>query len=302
MKRLALGGLEVFLAIARHGSFSAAAQALGIGSPAVSHQLKSFEQRLGVDLFSRTTRSVELTAAGHALMARAEPAFAELGEAIEDARGIGRSKTGTLRLTLPWSAYKIAIAPVLGAFQSAYPDVELEMSFSEALVDVVREGFHAGIRLGDRLTEGMIAVRLTPPLPAAYSAAPSYLDRYGRPKHPRDLLSHKCIRYRFISASRLADWQFQEDGRVFTVDPGADLTFDGFQAVTQAARAGHGIGWSLRGVIEDEVASAELETVLDDYTIEHPPFYLYYPDQNGRLELLRLLIEFLKSERPRGPA
>lgn len=294
MRRLPLSGLEAFLAIARAGSLRRAALTLGIGAPAVSHQLKKFEQEIGVDLFARTTRSIELTEAGRVLLKEADPAFGALTGAIEAARGVGRSRTGTLRLTLPWSAYKIAIAPRLGAFRKAHPEVRLEFSFDEALVDVVREGFHAGIRLGDRLAPGMTAVRLTPPLKAAYSAAPSYLEVRGRPRHPRDLLNHSCLRYRFISTNRIADWQFREEGQLFTVDPPPSLVFNSFQSVVQAACGGHGIGWSLRAVVEEELASGALETVLDPYVIEHPPFFLYYPEQNRRLELLRLLVAFLR--------
>ncbi|SME91708.1 transcriptional regulator, LysR family [Tistlia consotensis] len=293
MRRLPISGLEVFLAIAREGSLRGAATALGLGAPAVSHQLKRFEQELGVDLFARTTRSVELTEAGRVLLKGADPAFGELADAVEAARGAGRSRTGTLRLTLPWSAYRVAIEPMLGAFRAAHPDVRLELSFDEALVDVVREGFHAGIRLGDRLTPGMVAVRITAPMKAAYSAAPAYLERAGRPRHPRDLLGHSCIRYRFISTRRIADWQFREDGRLFSVDPPAGLVFDSFQSVVQAAGGGHGIGWSLRAVVESELAAGRLESVLDAFTIGHPPFFLYYPEQNRRLELLRLFVAFL---------
>lgn len=294
MERLSTSGLEVFLEIARCGSLRAAARSLGIGPPAVSHQLKSLENKLGVDLFVRTTRSVELTEAGKMLLKRAGPAFSDLTDVLEDVRGIGRSEKGVLRLTLPWSAYKIVIEPALADFRKAYPDIRLDMSFNEALVDVVGEGFHAGIRLGDRLSSGMVAVRLTPSLKAAYSAAPAYLDAYGRPAKPADLVGHQCIRYKFISTGRLAEWQFSKDGRLFGGEPGADLVFDNFQAVVNAARNGHGIGWSLRAVVEGELACGALESVLDPYVIEHPPFYLYYPDQNRRLELLRLFTAFFR--------
>lgn len=291
---MSTAGLEVFLEIARCGSLRAAARSLGIGPPAVSHQLKTLENKLGVDLFVRTTRSVELTEAGQTLLKRAGPAFSDLTDALEDVRGIGGSEKGTLRLTLPWSAYKIVIEPALSDFRIAYPEIRLDMSFNEALVDVVGEGFHAGIRLGDRLSPGMVAVRLTPSLKAAYSAAPVYLDAYGRPEKPEDLVGHQCIRYKFISTGRLAEWLFSESGRTFGVEPGADLVFDNFQAVVNAARGGHGIGWSLRAVVEGELASGALESILDPYVIEHPPFYLYYPDQNRRLELLRLFIAFFR--------
>ncbi len=299
MKRLPMAGLEVFLAIAREGSLRAAAKSLGLGASAVSHQLKKFEQEIGVDLFVRTTRSLELTQAGEILLQAAEPAFSGIADAIEQARNAGESRTGVIRLTLPWSAYKIVVAPVISDFQAAYPNVRLELSFDEALVDIVRDGFHAGIRLGDQLSPGMVALRLTPPLKGAYTAAPSYLDAHGRPKHPRDLLKHKCIRYRFISTNRLADWQFQARWQSFVVDPPATLIFNSFHSVVQAASAGHGIGWSLRAVVEDELASGALVSLLDSYVIEHPPFYLYYPEQNRRLALLKVLAAFL-TDRNRG--
>lgn len=297
MKNLPFSGIEVFLAIVRHGSLRAAARALGLGAPAVSHQLKTLETALGVSLLTRTTRSIQLTEAGRALLGGAGPAVDQLSEAVDEAREAGKAKKGMLRLSLPWSAYNIAIAPVLAEFQELYPDICLEMSFDEGLVDIVQSGFHAGIRLGNRLTADMVAIRLTPPLHSAYSAAPSYLDTHGRPGHPRDLLTHRCIRYRFVSANRIADWEFSENGRVFTVNPPAGLVFDSFRSVVGAAQEGHGIGWSLREVVRHELANGELETLLDGFTIDHPPFYLYYPQQNRRLELLRILIDFLVERR-----
>ncbi|MBZ8133982.1 LysR family transcriptional regulator [Afifella sp. IM 167] len=297
MRRTSLAGLEVFLAIAREGSLRGAAASLGLGAPAVSHQLKTLEAQIGVTLFDRTTRSLELTAAGRTLLEGAEPAFAGLVAALEEARGAGSTRKGALRITLPWSAYRIVLAPHLADFRAAYPEIRLELSFNEALVDIVAGGFHAGMRLGDRLSPGMIATRLTPPLKGAYSASPGYLSQHGRPRHPRDLLAHWAIRYRFISTNRLADWQFVEGDREFAVDPPAALVFDSFQAVVQAALAGHGIGWSLRPVVAEELAAGRLETVLDAYTPEHPPFFLYYTEQNRRLELLRVLIDFLGERR-----
>jgi len=293
MQRLPIHGLDVFLKIAREGSLRAAARSLGLGASGVSHQLKRLEEEIGVALFARTTRSIELTPAGRALLDGAGPGMAEIAAAIEAARGVGRARSGTIRLTVPWSAYKIAIAPTIGAFQRAYPGVRLDLSFEEAFVDVVREGFDAGIRLGDQLAPGMVAVRLTPPLKGAFTASPAYLDAHGRPRHPRELLEHRCIRYRFISTNRIADWQFRDGGQLITVDPPAPLVFDSFQSVVQAACDGHGIGWSLRAVVADELAAGVLESVLDPYVIEHPPFFLYYPEQNRRAELLRLLIDFL---------
>ncbi len=302
MARTPISGIEVFLTIVREGSLRAAARSLGIGAPAVSHQLKALEKRIGVDLLVRTTRSIELTEAGRTLLAGAAPAFKEIAEAIEGTRVIGKATTGTLRLTLPRSAYKMLIAPLLEEFQARYPEVCLDISVNEGLVDIVKEGFHAGFRLGDRLTTDMVAVRLTGPLTPCYSAAPHYLDRFGRPRHPRDLLNHKCVRYKFVSANRIWDWQFVEDGQVKVVDPPTRLVFDSMQSVMQAVRDGHGIGWSLRAVIEDDLARGALETLLDPYIVTLPPYYLYYPEQNRRLELLRLFIDFLKARRSVDPS
>ena len=292
-----ISGIEVFLAIVRAGSLRAAARSLGVGAPAVSHRLKALERNIGVDLLVRTTRSIELTDAGRRLLAGAGPAFEEIVDAIDGTRAIGKSNSGTLRLTLPRSAYKMLIAPALPDLQAQYPDVCLDLSINEGLVDIVKDGFHAGFRLGDRLTKDMVAVRLTGPLTPCYSAAPSYLASFGRPEHPRDLLNHRCVRYRFVTARRIWDWQFVEDGQVKTVDPPTRLVFDSMQSVMQAVRDGHGIGWSLRAVIEDHLESGALETVLDPYVTSLPPYYLYYPEQNRRLELLRLFIDFLTSRR-----
>ena len=297
MDRAPINGIEVFLAIVQHGSLRAAARFLGVGAPAISHQLKTLEQKIGVKLLVRTTRSIELTDAGRALLAGAAPAFQEIANAIEDSRGVGQSTTGTLRLTLSRAAYKVVLTPMLADFQQAYPDVTLELSMNEGLVDIVREGFHAGIRVGDRVTPDMIATRVSKELSPAFSAAPSYLDEYGRPQHPRELLDHRCIRYKFVTANRIADWAFSENGQTKTIDPPSTLIFDSFQLVNQAARDGLGIGWSLRKPIEDEIKTGALETILDDYITELPPFYIFYPEQHRRLELLRLFIDFLVSRR-----
>lgn len=297
MTRAPISGIEVFLTIVQEGSLRAAARSLGVGAPAVSHQLKALERRIGVDLLVRTTRSIELTEAGRALLTGTAPAFKQIIDAIEGTRAVGKATTGTLRLTMPRSAYKLIIAPALADFQTLYPHVCLEMSINEGLVDIVKDGFHAGIRLQSRLTTGMVAVRLTEPLTQCYSAAPSYLAAYGRPEHPRDLLNHKCVRYKSVTANRIWEWQYIEDGQVKTVDPPTRLVFDSMQSVTKAVRDGHGVGWSLRPVIENDLRAGTLETVLDRFVGEMPPYYLYYPEQNRRLELLRLFIDFLVARR-----
>jgi DNA-binding transcriptional LysR family regulator len=297
MRKLPASGLEIFLAIAAGGSLRAAATALGVRPPAISQQLKAFENQIGVGLFTRTTRSIELTDAGRALLKRAGPAIAELSEALEEARGVGSATKGNLRITLPYRAYQLRIAPRLAAFQKKYPEIELELSFNEAFVDIVAARFHAGIRLGDCIDEDMIAVRLTPPLKGAYFASPAYFERHGRPRHPRDLLQHNCIRYRFIGSGRIAEWQFLGPEGMQTVAVKGNLVFNSFPSVVEAALDGLGIGWSLRAGVQDELSSGRLESVLDRYVPVRPGFFLYYPKENARIEVLRLFVEFMRAGR-----
>ncbi len=297
MERTPVHGIEVFLTIVREGSLRAAARTLGVGAPAVSLQLKALEEKMGAALLFRTTRSIELTDAGRVLFEAAAPAYRDMIYAVKKTREVGQSTKGTLRLSLSRGAYVTAIAPVLEKFQADNPGICLDLSLNEGLVDIIRDGFHAGIRLGDILSPDMVAVRLTPPLTPAYFAAPAYLDRHGRPEHPRDLLDHRCIRYRLPTANKVADWHFTEEGQDKTIDPPARLIFDHMVGVIQAAREGHGIGWSLRATVDEHFASGNLNSVLDPFVRELPPFYLYYPEQNRRVECLRLLIDCLVSHR-----
>jgi len=294
MPRLPLSDLEVFLAIAEAGSLRAAAAALGVQPPAVSSRLKGFENRIGVSLFARTTRSVRLTEAGRALLRRARPALGDLRDALEEARGIGGARKGTLRLTLPYRAYQLVIAPKLAAFQQAYPEIELELSFSEGLVDIVGQGFHAGMRLGDYLEADMVAVRLTPGLKGAYVASPAYLAKHGRPAEPRDLLHHNCIRHRRISSRSIAEWEFKGREGLYSVAVKGNLIFDSLTAVVEAALAGLGIGWSLKPGVAAELADGRLVSLLDRHVPERPGFFLYYPRENARLEILRLFVAFVR--------
>ena len=297
MERPPIYGIEVFLTIIQQGSLRAAARALGVGAPAVSHQLKMLEAKMGVDLLYRTTRSIELTDAGRILFDAAAPAYRDMVFAVKKTTQTSKSATGTLRLSLSRGAYITALAPVLDEFLSAHPGINLDLSLNEGLVDIIREGFHAGIRLGDRVEDKMVAVPLTAPLTPVFSATPSYLNKYGRPKHPRDLLNHHSIRYKPPTAKQMTNWQFVEDGQDKTINPPTRLIFDNIIGVVQATREGHGIGYSLMATVAEYLEAGELETVLDPYIKKLPPFYLYYPEQNKRVECLRLLIKCLKSQR-----
>lgn len=294
MKKLPAGALEVFLAIAEHGSLRGAAAALGVQAPAVSYQLKALEDRLGAPLFVRTTRSIRLTDAGRALLVRAQPAMTELVEALEDASASGRAKKGSVRITLPYLAYELTIAKKLAAFQSRFPEIEIELSFNEAFVDIISEGFHAGVRLGDHIREDMIATRLTPPLQEVFFAAPSYFHRHGRPEKPECLLQHNCIRYRYIASKRIAEWQFQGTEGITTIDVKGNLVVNSTNALVSAARDGLGIAWLFRLCVEEDLRTECLQSVLESYAVERPGYFLYFPKANTRIEVLRVFIDFMK--------
>ena len=300
MKRIPAQGIEVFLTIVREGSMRAAADSLGVGAPAVTLQLKSLEERLGIDLLHRTTRSVELTEAGKILFEAAAPAYRDLTYAVKKTAEMARSTTGTLRLALSRGAYIAAIAPVLGSFLEAHPGINLDLSWNEELVDINRQGFHAGIRMGDVLATDMIAARITGPVRSAFFAAPTYLQKHGVPKRPRDLLEHTCIRHRTPPSGSLREWWVTESGQDICIDPAARLVFDSAAGVIQAAREGHGIGWSMRVTMEDHLKTGDLQTVLEPYAKDLPPFYIFFPQQNKRVECLGLLVEFLKKHKQRN--
>lgn len=299
MDRIPTYGIEVFLTIVREGSMRAAADVLGVGAPAISLQLKSLEERLGTDLLLRTTRSVALTDVGRVLFDAAAPAHRDLAYAIKKTQDMTKSTTGTLRLSMSRGAYIAGIAPVLEAFLSENPGINLDISWNEELIDIMKEGFHGGVRMGDVLAPDMVAVRITPPIKSAFFAAPSYLNAHGIPQRPSDLLNHRCIRHKQPTSGSLRDWVVSEDGQDRRIDTTARLIFDSAAGVIQAACDGHGIGWSMQVTMQEHLKTGKLETVLDRYAKDLPPFYIYYPEQNKRVECLKLFVEFLQS-RPRS--
>lgn len=291
MEQADIRALQTLVAIVEQGSLRAAARHLGVNPPAVSHQLKTFEERLGSPLFLRSTRSVTLTDAGRALYDGSRHLLHGLDLALDEAREGGGARSGRLRIALSFRAWQIILAPRLAEFRMACPDVELDLAFEEGLTDIVGRGFHAGIRLGDHLQDGMIAVRLSPAEETAYVAAPDYLERRGIPQAPEDLLTHDCIRHRQVSSGRISDWRFLTPHGEVTVDAGGPLVLDDLRAVVDAARRGHGIGWTLKRGVEDDLKEGRLVEVLSDMAPARPGFFLYYPAALKTWSLLRAFIE-----------
>ncbi|MFC0268629.1 LysR family transcriptional regulator [Kushneria aurantia] len=297
MERNDLHALQTFMTIADQGSLRAAARALGVNPPAVSQQLKAFEERLGVPLFTRSTRSVALTQAGQALYAGSSHLLGALEETLENTRNAARARAGRLRISLPFRAWQTIVAPGIAEFQAANPGIELDLTIDEALTDIIADGFHAGIRLGDHLQDNMVAIRLSASEAAAYVAAPTYLRRHGMPATPQALLEHTCIRYRQPSAGRIADWRFVTAQEALTIEPRGTLIFDDLRSIVDAATRGLGIGWSLKSGVQEELASGALIQVLAEFTPPRPGFFLYFPRALQELGLLRAFIDHFRASR-----
>jgi len=210
MNRELLAHLPIVVAVARRGGFAAAAAHLGMSPSAVSHAIKTVEDGVGLPLFVRTTRSVAVTEMGAAFMASVEPALTAIEETIERVRSAKGKVTGLLRLNAPRVALSIAITPVIAAMASRFPDLTIEVTSDDGLVDIVAGGFDAGVRLGEMIAEDMIAVRLTPPFQAIMVAAPSYLEANGAPKSIADLRKHNCIGFRLVSTGAVYAWDLKD--------------------------------------------------------------------------------------------
>ncbi|MGL4237980.1 LysR family transcriptional regulator [Tabrizicola sp.] len=302
MERSDLHALQTFVAIAEQGSLRAAARQLGVNPPAISSQLKAFEARIGTALFLRSTRSVTLTEAGRALYDRSCHLLESLDQALDQARDARQARSGVLRITLPYRAWQILIAPRLAEFQSAHPDVTLDLHLEEGLTDIVARGFHAGIRLGDHLQDDMIALRLSQTEMAAYVASPAYLDRWGIPAKPEDLLQHNCIRHRQISSGQIADWRFITPEGETTIAVRGSLILNDLRGTIDAACRGFGIAWSLQRGVADELENGALTQVLANFTPSRPGFFLYFPKALQNLGLLRLFIDHFRDHGQRASA
>lgn len=288
--------LRAFMSIARHGSFTRAADELDVTASAVSQMLAQFERRLGVRLLQRTTRRVGLTEAGRDFLARIAPAMDVIDDAVETARQYGERPAGNLRIT---TASAAILAPALAAFMAAYPDITLEINVNTALTDLVAQGYDAGIRLGERLEKDMVAIPLGGPMRSVVVGAPDYFARHGRPKHPRDLARHNCVRFRFASGGTYR-WEFAhpsgaQRGRWFEIDVGGSLIVNDNALAVAAARDGIALTHLIAPPTQADLDAGRLESVLDRWLPPYDGMYLYYPSRYQMPPKLRVFIDFLKA-------
>jgi DNA-binding transcriptional LysR family regulator len=303
MKDFDLRDLDAFVAVARTRNFRRAALERGVSVSSLSQRLRDMEERLGVRLMNRTTRSVALTEAGELLLARVEPALSDVGDALDRVRGLRGMPSGRLRINAPPPAIDLVLAPMVVPFLQAYPQIALEIVSDSSFVDIVATGFDAGVRYGEHLAQDMIAVPLGLPQRYAVVASPHYIAQHGRPKHPKDLLHHAAIRIRFGSGA-VPDWEFEKAGRIVKVAPPGKLiaTYPGL--AKRAALDGVGLWPTFEGYVREAVAAGDLVSVLEDWCAPFPGPFLYYPSRRQPPPALGAFIGFVaewrKQERRRG--
>ncbi|HHT9012028.1 LysR family transcriptional regulator [Burkholderia cenocepacia] len=294
-----LGDLNAFMAVARAGGFRDAARMTGLSASGLSEAVRRLEARLGVRLLHRTTRSVVPTEAGERLLARLGPALTEVAAALDGIDEFRGRPAGTLKLNVPVSASRLVLPAIVPRFLDAYPDIRLEVTADENFVDVLAAGCDAGIRYDERLEQDMIAVPIGPRVQRfATAAAPGYLDRHGRPRHPRDLLDHRCLRGRFASGA-MPPWEFERDGEVVRVEPAASPLLVQIGGATElmvdAAIAGTGIVHLFEDWLRPHVDSGALEPVLEPWWRPFSGPFLYYPGRRLVPPALRAFIDFIKA-------
>lgn len=285
-------GLSEFLAVAELGSFRAAAAQLRVTPAAVSQAIKALELRHAAPLFLRTTRSVALTDAGVRLLERMRPAAKEIGEALAELHAQSGRPAGQLRLSVPRIALELVVLPVLPAFRRAFPDVHVELDVNDASVDLASGGFDAGIRIGHFIARDMIAVRLTPNLRWCVLGSDAYYAARGRPRVPEDLFRHECIGYRFPTAKTVYRWEFQRNGRAFSVDAAGGIIVNDHLTLIALARAGAGLAYTADLVAARELAAGELRPVLQSFRRGSRGLYLYFPRRSQAQPKLRAFIDF----------
>ncbi len=293
----ALDGVEAFLSVAQHRSFRRAAAQLGVTPSAVSQAVRVLETRIGSALFIRTTRSVGLTQAGEQFLARAKPAFDELVAASEAARGLGQRPTGLLRLSVPRAVVPILLEPMIASFCKAWPEVEVEIEASKELIDIVAQGFDAGIRLGQFVAADMVAVPLTPPLRLVVVGSPGYFAGRTAPASIDDLREHACLRWRRTGGA-LAAWSFNDGGRAIEMVVAGPFIAHDYSTMLGAALEGVGLAQLPEPMAADALRAGKLVHVLEPFAPVIPGVFLYYPDRRQVMPKLRAFIDHVKHYRP----
>jgi DNA-binding transcriptional LysR family regulator len=294
MQRNNLNDLVAFLAVARERSFTRAAARLGLSQSTLSHTMRELEERLGVRLLTRTTRSVAPTQAGERLMTRLGPRFDDIEAELAALTASRSTPSGSIRITTGYHPAATILWPSLTRFLRRYPDIAIELNIESGLTDIVAERFDAGVRLGEQVEKDMIAVPISPQMRMAVVGAPSYFAARARPKMPRDLVDHDCINLRLPTYGGLYAWEFEKNGRALRVRVDGKLTFNNTVFTLDAALAGMGLAYLPEGTVEPLLAKRRLVRVLDDWCPPFPGYHLYYPSRRQPTPAFALLVDALR--------
>ncbi|HET7885506.1 MAG TPA: LysR family transcriptional regulator [Bradyrhizobium sp.] len=298
MSDLDLRDLDAFVAIARAKNFRRAALDQRASVSSLSQRLRGLEERLGVRLLNRTTRSVALTEAGELLLSRVAPAMHDVNGALDEVRGLRGVPSGRLRINAPPPAIDLVLAPMVAPFLAAHPQIDFELVGESSFVDIVAQGYDAGVRYGEHLAQDMIALALGPPQRYALVASPDYLARHGKPKHPKDLLGHRCVRIRY-GRGAIQDWEFEKSGRVVKVSPAAKLIVNYPGVAYRAAHDGFGFWLTFEGYVREPIKAGKLISVLEDWCAPFPGPFLYYPSRRQVPPPLAAFVAFVGEWRKR---
>jgi DNA-binding transcriptional LysR family regulator len=292
-----LAGITVFVTIAEARSFRAASERLGVTRSAVSQAIRRLEERMGVALVQRTTRSVHLTEAGERLYKAVRPALDDVSTAMEAVGEMRTQPSGMLRVTVSSIAERFLSGSLLAGFLTAYPDIRLDITVTDEEFDIVAEGFDAGVRLGEVIEQDMIAIPVSSEQRQMVVGSPDYLGRHGTPAHPRDLSAHSCIGWRPNPQVAPYRWEFTESGRDFAVDVNPRVTTNDMRVMIQLACAGAGFTFGMEETFRPYIARAKLVPLLEEFCPPFPGFHLYYPTRRNVPLKLRVLIDYLRQRR-----
>ena len=297
LSRTDLGDFAYFIAIANHRSFRRAALEMGVTTSALSHAVSALEARRGVRLLNRTTRSVTLTAAGEELRAAIEGPLEAIGQAAENLNRFRDTPAGRVRINILEDAASLILGPVMPVFVERYPDVEVDISVSNRMIDVIGSGFDAGIRYGGTMPEDMVAQRLSAEIRWVTAASPAYVERFGAPSHPNDLKDHRCVGIR-LGNQQLYQWEFERGEETVAIATPGPVTVDGSHAAVCFGLSGVGIIYGAEPVLRPYLKSGALQLVLGDWASMGGGFHVYYASRRQVPTGFRLLIELIREVRP----
>ena len=294
MPRENVNDLLAFLAVARERSFTRAAAKLGVSQSALSHTIRGLEARLGIRLLTRTTRSVSPTDAGERLVQTVGPHFEEIESELEALSELREKPAGTIRITAGEHAANAVLWPALAKFLADYPDIKVEIIVDYGLTDIVAQRYDAGVRLGEQLAKGMIAVRIGPDMRMAVVGAPAYFAKRSPPRKPQDLTDHNCINLRLPTYGGLYAWEFEKGSRELKVRVDGQLVFNNIAQRVNAALAGFGLAYLPEDVAQPHLAQGHLKRVLEDWCPPFPGYHLYYPSRRQSSPAFALLVDALR--------